>query len=113
MSKKFNYSKQFNKNEELTKPMQEQLQPIPEPVQEPEVPQTPVQEQPPVIRKGVVANCDKLNVREEASKDADVVSVITKGTIVDIYVEVPDWYEIETANGNIKGYCMAQFIELR
>lgn len=112
MSKKFNYSKQFNKNEELTKPMQEQLQPIPEPVQEPEVPQTPVQEQPPVIRKGVVI-CERLNVRKGCSKDTDVVSVITKGTIVDIYGETPDWYEIETANGKIKGYCMAQHIELR
>lgn len=113
MSKKhFNYSKQFNKNEELTKPMQEQLQPIPDPVQEPEVPQTPVQEQPPVIRKGVVI-CERLNVRKGCSKDTDVVSVITKGTIVDIYGEAPDWYDIETANGKIKGYCMAQHIELR
>lgn len=112
MSKKFNYSKQFNKNEELPKPMQEQLQPIPDPVQEPEVPQTPIQEQPPVIRKGVVI-CERLNVRKGCSKDTDVVSVITKGTIVDIYGETPDWYEIETANGKIKGYCMAQHIELR
>lgn len=113
MSKKFNYSKQFDKNEELTKPMQEQLQPIPDPVQEPEVPQTPVQEQPPVIRKGVVVNCDRLNIRERCTKESDVVSIISKGTIVDIYGEVPDWYEIETANGKIKGYCMAEFIELR
>lgn len=121
MSKKFNYTKQFNKNnEELTKPMQEQ--------EEKEIAQKPVEfEQPkdaddePVVVYGVVSNCKKLNVRESNTKESDVVAVITEGTKVTILEElgndeiddICDWFKITTANGKINGYCMAEFITIK
>ena len=113
MSKKqFNYSKQFNKPEQ--EPVVKYS--IEEPVQEPTVetqpevkPETP-QAAP---KMGVVINCDRLNVRKGPSKQTNPASTISKGTIVEIVEELPDWYKITAANGNIKGYCMSEFIELR
>lgn len=111
MSKKqFNYSKQFNKNEELPKPMQEaevKAEVQPEIQQVDEIPQTP-------YRTGVVVGCDRLNVRKGPSKDTEAINVISKGTVVKIEeVSIEGWFKITTANDKINGYCMSEFIELR
>lgn len=100
MSKKFNYTKQFNKNEQ-----------VPEEVKTEEV-KTNVEDKP-VVKYGVVSGCQRLNVREGCSKETESVAVITEGTKVTILEELPDWFKITTANGKINGYCMAKFITVK
>lgn len=62
----------------------------------------------------VVVNCAKLNVRKEASKDSEVVCIITKGdeVAVDLDASTEDFYKINTSNG-IEGYCVKDFIEIK
>ena len=101
MTKKFNYAKQFNKNEQVKT----------EEVKTEEVP-TNVDDKP-VVKYGVVSGCQRLNVREGCSKETESVSVITEGTKVTILEELPNWFKITTANGKINGYCMAKFITVK
>lgn len=60
-----------------------------------------------VVEKGRVANCEKLNVRKSASADAPVVTIIEKGTEVEINPNksVDGWYAIDN------GFVMSKFIE--
>ena len=64
--------------------------------------------------KGVVVNCNKLNVRKEANKDSEVLVVINKNEEVTITIEdsTEDFYKVTTATG-IEGYCMKQFINVK
>lgn len=61
----------------------------------------------PIFEKGKVANCEKLNVRKSASADAPVVTIIEKGTEVEINPEksIDEWYAISD------GFVMSKFIE--
>ena len=83
-----------------------------------ETPQTPVVEQPksepPKATVGVVTGCAKLNVREAANADADVVCVISEGSDVTInrIKSTVDFYAVCTAAG-IEGYCMKKFITVK
>lgn len=74
---------------------------------EPEVEKTIVK------TKGIV-NAAKLNVRKEASKDADVLTVISKGTGVGINLteSTEDFYCVDViVNSEMTtGYCMKEFI---
>ena len=61
---------------------------------------------------GVVKGCSKLNIREGAGKDFDVITVVEEGTVVmiDYPIDVAsDWFKIYTEAG-IEGYCMKQFV---
>lgn len=58
---------------------------------------------------GVVADCDRLNVRKGPSKMNTVVGTLTKDTKVTIENEIGDFYEISTPD--VKGYCMKQYIK--
>ena len=119
MSNKFNYSKQFNKNEKtapenVTKPTNQQdVEQVTEPEGNKEVKPEVQPEVQPEVKFGVVSGCIKLNVRKGASKETDPVNVISKGTKV-IITEVvnEEWFKITTANGKINGYCMAEFISV-
>lgn len=62
--------------------------------------------------EGVVVNCAKLNVREEASLDSDVVAVLDAMSEIEINVNesTSEWFKICTATG-IEGYCMRKFVD--
>ena len=114
MSKKFNYSKQYNKPEQepvVKTPVD--TQPVQEPEVKPEVKPVDDTLQNP-CKTGVVVGCDKLNVRKGPSKQTNPASIISKGTVVKIVEVVNEgWFKISTANDKINGYCMSEFIELR
>lgn len=63
---------------------------------------------------GVVTGCAKLNVREEPNLDAKVVTVIKKGTTLEIDMENSDteWLCVCTASG-VEGFCMAEYVEIK
>lgn len=69
------------------------------------------------IAPAVVANCKKLNVRDAADKDANVVCVVAEGTelTVDVDNSTEEFYKVYTQAGEIlvEGYCMKNFISLK
>ena len=71
-------------------------------------------EEPKAVTSGVVADCAKLNVRENPRKDAAVVCTIDKGTVVEISMSesTEDFYKVYTEFG-ATGYCMKNFITLK
>lgn len=83
---------------------------------EPEVEETP---EAPVVEEenneliGVVANCEKLNVRRGPDADAEVLTVISKGTEVqiDIFESTNGFYKVCTGAG-IEGFCKEDFISV-
>lgn len=62
--------------------------------------------------RGMVSFCQNLNVRRNPSAEAEVLTTIGRGMVVDI-VEMNDesFYKVKTPTG-IEGYCMRQFIEI-
>lgn len=62
--------------------------------------------------KGKVVNCERLNVRMEASTEARVVTIIQKNAEVLIHPEQfkEGWYRIELEDGT-RGFVMSKFIE--
>lgn len=66
-----------------------------------------------VLLDGVVVNCARLNVREEANGDAEILGIINKGDAVEIDVDesTDDFYKVYTAKG-LEGFCMKQFIRV-
>lgn len=62
---------------------------------------------------GIVFNCKKLNVREEASTAADVVCVIENlaTVLIDEAESTEDFYKVCTESG-AEGFCMKKFIKL-
>lgn len=63
---------------------------------------------------GVVFNCQKLNIRKEASKDSEVVKVVDVKTelLVNITESTEKFYKVCLASG-LEGYCMKEFISIR
>lgn len=61
---------------------------------------------------GVVVNCAKLNVRENATVDSNVVCVLDVMSEIEIDVSksTENWFYIYSATG-AEGYCMKQYIE--
>lgn len=63
---------------------------------------------------GIVANCVRLNVREEPSIESDIVTILDKGS--EVHIEdsesSEDFYKICTATG-IDGFCMKKFIDVK
>lgn len=66
---------------------------------------------------GVVVNCEKLNIRADANKTAEVLCIINKGEEVEIDEEdsTDDFYAV-IYGGNksvsVIGFCMKQYIEI-
>jgi len=109
------------KGKRNSKPVEEVVEKVIEPVEEIKEETTESNEiveeniEPEVIEekiiKGVVI-CDKLNVRKEAKKDAEILTIISKDlvlTISDIDAS-PDFYKVLI--GEIEGYCMKKFIAI-
>ena len=70
-----------------------------------------------VIVSAVVANCKKLNVRDAADKDANVICVVAEGTelTVDVDNSTENFYKVylETGENIIEGYCVKEFINIK
>lgn len=62
---------------------------------------------------GVVTGCSRLNVRKEAKKDADVVTIVNAGAklVIDTDCKSKKWYKVTTKDGK-DGYCMKEFITI-
>ena len=58
-----------------------------------------------------IANCEKVYVREFASKESDPKTVLAKDE--DIFVEEfdEDWYKVTTSH-DIEGFVMKDFVEI-
>lgn len=63
---------------------------------------------------GVVTDCLRLNVRDEASEDAEIVTIIDalSEVMVDIANSTDKFYKVCTAAG-VEGFCMKKYIALR
>ena len=106
MSKKFNYSKQYNNEKENE--FDNGLNPISVETEEQKTVET--EEQKPVTFG--VANCGKLNVRKDPSKSETPVCVIKKGDKLTIKDSIEEWYKVTTESGE-EGYCMSEFIDVK
>lgn len=64
--------------------------------------------------EGMVVNCAKLNVRENATVDSGIVCVLDSMSEIQVDVNKSSnkWAYIYTATG-LEGYCMRQYIEAR
>lgn len=65
----------------------------------------------PEMVKGVVANCVKLNVREEPATNGVIVHVldVMSEVEIDLAKSTDEWFKVCTAIG-VEGYCMRKFI---
>lgn len=70
--------------------------------------------EPKILKIGKVYGCKRLNVREQPSPSAEIVSEITEGIEVMIDEKASNalFYKICTEHG-IEGYCMKKFIAVR
>lgn len=66
-----------------------------------------------IEKVGVVVNCEKLNIREEASKDSKILHVVDAGTELTIDTErsLEGWYYISNADG-VNGFCMKDYVHM-
>ena len=83
------------------------VEPVDQPVEEASKKETKV---------GIVANCEKLNLRRSPLKDSDGANIITEllsgvAVVIDEDESTPNFYKVTTETG-LEGYCMKQFIEL-
>ena len=65
--------------------------------------------------KGIVANCEKLNVRAKPNKNAEVLTIIKKGDEVRVIDDsVEGWLNVSIDLGTegFIGYCMKDYIEI-
>lgn len=71
-----------------------------------------VDEQKPVV--GIVEDCIKLNLRKEASLEADVLTEVLSGSTLLINEEesTDEFYKVCTASG-LEGYCMKTFVNIK
>ena len=51
----------------------------------------------------------RLNLRENPSKESNVLCVLNKDSAVEILEELNDWFRVVTESG-IEGFCMRDFI---
>ena len=109
-----NYSKPSNKQVEKTEPevrtenLEDEI-----PVAETDTEVQETKEEVEVVISGKVVDCDLLNVREQASVDANIVCKINKDDEVMVNKDesTNDFYKVCTATG-IEGYCMKRFIAI-
>ena len=68
----------------------------------------------PKIRKGVVANCERLNVRTNPSLTAAIDTVIEKGTEVEITDSNGEFYFVrkDSTTEGFNGWCMKKYISV-
>lgn len=67
------------------------------------------------VETGFVTGCERLNVRERASKDSKVLTIINKNEEVTIHhteTESVEFYRVSTSSG-VEGFCMRKFITVK
>lgn len=104
-----NYSKSNNvQNEQLEENLEDQVNPINEPVIE-ELNERPIN----TTKIGVVANCDRVYLRSGASKKDDPIVVLEKGQEVEVLLDesTNDFYRVNVNDNS--GYCMKNYIRIR
>ena len=78
----------------------------------------PVEESPKKESKvGIVANCEKLNLRRSPLKDSDGANIITEllpgvAVVIEEDESTSNFYKVITEDG-LEGYCMRRFIEVK
>lgn len=60
--------------------------------------------------KATVVNCEKLNVRKSASKDATVLLIIPVGTILEVDFYDNDWAHVRIPDDK-EGYVMREYLK--
>lgn len=64
-------------------------------------------------KAGVVANCDRLNMRKEPSADSEILTVLDRDAKVVVEIISDDtFYKVCAASG-LEGYCMKNYIAVR
>lgn len=65
-------------------------------------------------KTGLVANCQNLNIRAEASADAWIVSILRAGAevVIDDEASTDDFFKV-TTGAAVEGYCMKQYISVQ
>lgn len=63
---------------------------------------------------GFVDGCERLNMRKEASKESDVITILTKNTEVEINESesTEEFYKVNMTSG-VEGFCMRKFISIK
>lgn len=68
------------------------------------------------FKEGVVSGCDKLNVRSADNKEASVLCILDKDSIVSVDISNSNpanmFYKVITPAG-VEGYCMKKFITIK
>lgn len=98
--------------EPVVQPEPEVIEPV---ITKPEHPATSVIEKTePEIRKAIVCNCKKLNVRENPNPKANVIMIINEDDEVTVYTDgsVGNYYSIRTESG-IEGYCVKDYLKMK
>lgn len=85
-------------------------------VEEPVVEEVVVEKKPEKkIKKGIVVNCSKLNVRTNPHPNAFIERTIDKGTEVEIVDSNGDFYSVRkgTPTEGFTGWCMKKYISVK
>lgn len=63
---------------------------------------------------GIVANCEKLNIRLRPSMEATTICQCHEGDelMIDLPQSTDNWFSVCTSIG-IEGFCMKEFIEIK
>lgn len=114
---KTNYNKMSEKTPKApVNKVEENLETVEEVVTEAPVEEVPEVEEVKIVI-GIVSNCDRLNVRSKPSINGEVVTVLPKGTEVEIEVpdERGDFYEVCALPGSdyFHGFCMKKYIAVK
>lgn len=107
MSNKKDYTRFSRPETAVSEPVVEQVvESVIESVEEVKVPEVE-----PTI--GIVTDCVRLNVREDAESNAPIVGTINAQTelVIDMAESTNDFYKVITSAG-IEGYCMKRFITI-
>ena len=79
----------------------------------PEMSDTPTQPEISKLIYGIVANCEALRVRSEASTiNSKIIDTIKVGTLVTIKETVNGFYQVITPDKK-EGFCMEQYISIQ
>ena len=104
-----NYNQMSKKNYDKT----ESVEQIEAPIDETPIETEPIEPTKPEPIEGTV-NCEKLNVRSDATIDSEPVGVINRDSKVFIYEDesTDEFYKVCTATG-LEGYCMKKFVSVQ
>lgn len=73
-----------------------------------------VEQEEETVVAGVVVECEKLNVREQAVTGSKILCEINAGAevIIDMDASTNEFYRVFTVSG-IEGYCMKKYISIQ